>query len=104
MILEPWLTPEMYYEGLLAAVFVDDPDLKLARMSISAVEDGVSVLVFHYLVGTPDGVEYFTEQHELGLFTHEDYLEAFGAAGLEVVHDLDGLTGRGLYIGLVPCT
>jgi hypothetical protein len=71
-------------------------------MSVSAVEDGVSVLDFHYLVATPAGVEHFTERHEMGLFRHEDYVAAFTDAGLRVAHDPEGLIGRGLYIGVRP--
>jgi len=53
-------------------------------------------------VGTPAGVSHFSEEHTLGLFTHENYLTAFRAAGLDVSFDSDGLTGRGLYIGRKP--
>ena len=51
------------------------------------------------MVGTPEGVEVFTERHEAGLFTDEEYRAAFVAAGLEVEHDETGLIGRGLYVG-----
>ena len=34
----------------------------------------------------------------LGLFTVEQYLEAFQAASLEADHDPEGPMGRGLYI------
>ncbi len=61
--------------------------------------DNVTTLEFHYLVGRTTGVEYFTEQHELGVFSHDDYVSAFEDAGLEVEHDPEGLMGRGLYIG-----
>jgi hypothetical protein len=102
LLVEPWLTPDTWVVGHPAALFVDRPDLKVARMSVSAIEDGMSVLDFHYLVATPAGVEHFTERHELGLFRHEDYIAAFTAAGLQVVHDPEGLIGRGLYIGVRP--
>ena len=69
-------------------------------MSIGEVDEKLSILVFHYMVGTHHGVEYFTERHELGLFTHEEYLNPFRKAGLEVTHDPEGLDGRGLYIGM----
>jgi hypothetical protein len=50
-------------------------------------------------VGTPQSVDHFKEEHRLGLFTHEQYLDAFAAAGLEVSYDAKGLVGRGMYVG-----
>jgi ubiquinone/menaquinone biosynthesis C-methylase UbiE len=102
VIIEPWLTPQMYQAGHIGAVFVDQPDLKIARMNKSEVADGISVMDFHYLVATPEEIEHFTKKHELGLFSHEDYLGAFQASSLEVVHDPDPekLMGRGIYLGV----
>jgi len=100
LIMEPWFTPEQWKPGRVSALFVDQPELKIARMNTSEAEGCLSFFVFHYTVGTPQGVEYFTERHELGLFTSEEYLEAFRKAKLEVIHDPEGLDGRGLYIGL----
>jgi ubiquinone/menaquinone biosynthesis C-methylase UbiE len=100
LMVEPWFTPEQWETGRVSATFVDQPDLKISRINISETAGMLSFLVFHYTVGTPYGVEYFTERHELGLFTHEEYLVAFSRAGLEIAHDLEGLDGRGLYIGM----
>jgi SAM-dependent methyltransferase len=100
VIVEPWLTPDIYKLGGVHSLFVDLPELKIARMNLSALEDGLSILEFHYLVGTPQGIDHFTERHELGLFTHDDYLAAFNAAGLQVEYNPEGLMGRGLYTGL----
>jgi SAM-dependent methyltransferase len=102
VVVEPWFSPETYHQGGVHALFVDEPHLKLARMNVSAIEGRTSVLEFEYLVGTPDGIERFTERHELGLFTDEEHREAFRAAGLEVEHDPVGLTDRGLYVGTKP--
>ena len=102
LVVEPWLTPEVYRAGGVHAHFVDRPHLKIARMNICAVEDGLSVLDFHYLVAMPAGIEHFTERHELGLFSHDEYLAAFVARRLEVVYDPQGLMGRGLYVGICP--
>jgi len=100
LLVEPWFTPETFHPGSLHALFVDQPDLKIARMNLSHVEDSLSVLDFHYMVGTPDGIRTFTERHELGLLTPEQVRRAFEAAGLDTYHDRDGLTGRGLWIGV----
>jgi hypothetical protein len=81
-------------------VVVDQPALKITRMNSSSRRRAFSSLRFHYLVGTPARVTHFTEVHTLGLFSHEDYMTAFRAAGLEVSFDREGLTGRGLFIGL----
>ena len=102
VIVEPFLKPEDVCPGYLSADFVDEPDLKIARMSLVDVKEGVASLNFHYLVATPRGAEYFTERHDLAAFRHQDYLEAFRAAGLIVVYDSEGLIGRGLYVGLKP--
>ena len=100
LIVEPWLTPEVFTAGHLSARFVDEPDLKIVRMNSSSVEGTLSILDFHYLVGTPDGFSYFTERHEMGLFTHDEYLDALRAAGLTVAFEPKGFVGRGLYIGM----
>lgn len=100
VVVEPWITPEKFEEGHLGAVFVDQRDLKIARINSSTRKAGVSVLRFHYLVGTPSGITRFTESHRLGLFAHERYVSAFREAGLDVIHDPEGLIGRGLYIGV----
>ena len=102
LLVEPWFTPENWNTGTVHALFVDKPDLKIARMNISKRKGRLSFFTLHYLVATPEGIEHFTELHELGLFTEDEYLEAFRAAGLEVLHDPTGLDGRGLYIGLNP--
>lgn len=52
-----------------------------------------AVVTSAFLIGPPEGVEQFTETHEIGLFTREEYLEVFRRCGSHA------LTGRGLYIG-----
>jgi len=102
LLVEPWLSPQAYTSGIVHALYVDQPQLKIARINVSetAAEGRVSVLDFEYLAGTPEGVEYFTERHELGLFTQDEYCQAAVAAGLETTFDQHGITGRGLLIGV----
>jgi SAM-dependent methyltransferase len=100
LIIEPFYTPADWKQGRRpCANFVDQPDLKIARIMVWDVEQAIAKSNFHYLVGTPEGIEHFTERHELGLFTDEQNRAAFAAAGLDVVRDAKGLMGRGVYIG-----
>lgn len=101
LIVEPWLAPDEFIDGKVTARFVDEPDLKIARLNSGDIGDKTSIMVFHYLVADSSGVNYFTERHELGLFTREEYLSAFVDAGLETEYDAQGF-GRGLYIGFKP--
>jgi SAM-dependent methyltransferase len=99
-IVEPWFGPGDLDVGKVHAAFVDEPELKIARMNINRVEETTSYLDFHYMVAMPAGVEYFTETHAIGLFSHAEYLQAFQDAELKVIQDEEGLDGRGLYIGV----
>lgn len=99
MLVEPWIYPDHWQEGLLTAVYVDEPDLKLARMMVSRRDANVSILNFHYMIGEPDGIRTVTEPHRMALFSPQEYRDAFVGAGLNVSYDDFGLTGRGLFIG-----
>jgi SAM-dependent methyltransferase len=101
VIVEPWFTPESFRDGHLVLNQVDDPDLKIAWMYRQERHGRLSILPIEYLVGTPDGTEHFTEQHEMGLFTHEEYSGAMGSIGLEVTFDPEAF-GRGMYVGVAP--
>jgi SAM-dependent methyltransferase len=102
LLVEPWFGPDQYSSGRISSTFVDEPDLRVARMNVSDLRDGVSILDFHYLVADASGVRHFVEHHELGLFTREQYLSAFAQAGLVPIWDEAGIAERGLVIGEQP--
>jgi ubiquinone/menaquinone biosynthesis C-methylase UbiE len=103
LVVEPFFTPEQWTPGHPWALFVDEPDLKIARMDVAGPPKGrIAALEFHYLVATPHGIESFTELHEITLFTHEEHVEAFRFASLDPEHDPEGLMGRGLYVAVKP--
>ena len=99
LLVEPWFSPNQWSGGKVFTLFVEKPNLKIIRMSHGGTRGKVSILEFQYLIGTPKGIEHLTETHTLGLFTHEDYLDAFQSAGLKVTYNKKGVDGRGLYIG-----
>lgn len=102
VVVEPWFAPGKMTPGWLSVKTAETGDIKICRMSRTKLEPTVSTLYFDYMVGTPDAVHYFVEVHELGLFTPEEQLAAFRDAGLDVTHDPDGFTDRGLFIGTKP--
>jgi SAM-dependent methyltransferase len=99
LIVEPWFTPDAWRPSTVHAQFIDEPELKIARVNTSFAEGRLSYFDLHYLIGTPEGTEHFVERHELGLFTTEEMHSALSGAGLEVVYDAEGLMGRGLFLG-----
>jgi SAM-dependent methyltransferase len=103
LLIEPWFTPATWRPGTVHARFIDEPDLKIARINTSCVDGRLSSMDMHYLIGTPEGTKHYVERHELGLFTTEEIIHALTACGLEVTYDETGLTGRGLYIGQRGC-
>jgi SAM-dependent methyltransferase len=99
MLIEPWFRPEAWNTGVVHITTVDEDRLKVCRMNVSETKDGnLSFFTFHYLVGTPEGVAHFTEDHTLGLFTFDEMRSAFEAMDLIVQYDDEGILGRGMYI------
>ena len=102
-LVETWLTPDQLRPGHIGMLHVDLDELKMARMTSMRAVDGISVIDMHYLIGTPEGVTYEVEEHRLGLFTWEQYREAFEAAGLETTVEIGaGPMGRGLVTAVRP--
>jgi SAM-dependent methyltransferase len=99
LVIEPFFTPESFQSGKVALNEYRDHNMKASWMYLSERSDRIGSFDNHYVVGTVTGIEHFTERHELGLFTHEDYESAFAAAGLVITYDPVGPTGIGLYIG-----
>jgi SAM-dependent methyltransferase len=102
-VVEPWLSPEGFGPRMPRLDVFESAELKIARMGRADWEGDLSVIVYVYAVGHPGGIEHWEDRHLLGLFTHQQMLDAFAAAGLEVVeYDPQGLIGRGLYVARRP--
>jgi SAM-dependent methyltransferase len=99
LIVEPWIHPDGWTVPHLVAEGANAPGMAVGRVSTNGQRGHISTFDLHWTIATPDGVEQFVEQHELGLWTIAEYRDAFERAGLEVEHDPRGLIGRGLFIG-----
>lgn len=99
LIVEPWFTEDTWKPKDLYASYVDDPDLKVARISTNRRKGRLCIIEMHYLVGTTEGIAHSKEIHRLGLFSKAEMLEAFQKAGLQCQYEDEGITGRGLYTG-----
>lgn len=96
VVVEPWVTPENFEEGRPAMHASESEDLQLCRQCVGRGEGRVSVLDFHWLVARrDDGVEHFTDRHEMYMFTREEYLDAFDRAGFDAEFVEGGPMGRG---------
>ena len=54
MIVEPWYTPENWHPGTVHAKFIDEPELKIARVNTSYV-NGIAILFRYALPGRHSG-------------------------------------------------
>ena len=98
LIVEPWITPEQWTPGNIFIHAAEIGTAKVCRMSLTGREGDLSILLYHYLRGTPKGVEHYTKRLELGLFTRDEMTWAFESEQMAVRYDAEGLIGRGLYL------
>ncbi len=101
LVIEPWLTSDVYKPGRPSIDTYTSPDLKLCRMIVSAQEGEMAVLRFHWMVarkGAAD-VEAFVDEHALWLCPTETLLAAHRDAGFDCRFVTDGLMkDRGLLV------
>jgi len=99
LVVEGWVEPAQWAAGRGSAGAVVGDDVAAARVVLSGRDGNVSTLEMRYVLATLEGFEHVTEEHVMGLFTRDQYRAAFEAAGLGYERT-DGLTGRGVHIGV----
>ena len=105
LVLEPWFTPEAWQAGGLYHSVAEENGRTVVRLSYSGLtEDGKSLSDMHYLLGEEGvGIRYWRDQHILSLFTEDEYLDAFAAAGFGPVELLPGWQeGRDRLVAILP--
>jgi SAM-dependent methyltransferase len=99
LLVEGWVDPADWDEGRASAHSRVGEHAAAARVMLSGREGDVSTIDMHYVIATLDGIEHVAELHRLGLFTATQYRAAVEAAGLRYARE-EGLTGRGLHVGV----
>jgi SAM-dependent methyltransferase len=97
-LVEPWFPPGVLEADKRFTHIGESQGVKVSRRSRTEIDGTLSRLLFDYEIDEHGEVRYVSEVHELGLFTTEELLGAFRAAGLDVHHDPEGLAGRGLFV------
>lgn len=97
MLVEPWFGPGTLDEKHVGHHSGEAEGMGITRTSRIELEPRLSRLIFDYEITDTSGTRHASEVHELGLFSNEELMDAFGAAGLTPELDPIGLTQRGLY-------
>jgi len=98
ILVEPWFSPEVWNEGRTDTLTTEHNNIKMCRMSYTSKQGRISILRFDYLFGSQTGIEYFSEEHIMGLFSTEELILAFKEVDLEVQYDEQGISGRGMFV------
>ncbi|MFY1575845.1 class I SAM-dependent methyltransferase [Verrucosispora sp. WMMD703] len=100
LVVEPWWFPERFIDGHLGGDLVREPDRVVARISRSTQQGRLTRMEERWLVGDAHGIREFTQVGLLAMFTRDEYLDAFAAAGCEGSYVTGWLTGRGLFVAI----
>ena len=99
LIVDGWVRPEEWISDALPHVEVATrDDVTVVRLSRSSRAGNTTHLEMHHLVATREGVDHLVDEHDLTLFTTEEYERAFVAAGLEVSVVQGPMPGRDRFV------
>ncbi|MGH9090037.1 MAG: class I SAM-dependent methyltransferase [Acidimicrobiales bacterium] len=103
LVVDGWVRSDSWRDGAPPHVDVASADgLRVVRVGRSRRERNTTYLEMHHLIATCDHIEHVVEHHKLMLFSHEEYLAAFTAAGLTVETLESPMEGRDRYVGVLP--
>ncbi|MEW5916094.1 MAG: class I SAM-dependent methyltransferase [Gemmatimonadota bacterium] len=98
VIVEPWFPPGVLEDGHHSTRSAEADGIRVTRDSSTLIDGRISRLRFDYTIDDGIQTRRVSEVHELGLFTPDETLRAFDAAGLDAQHEAPSERNRGLYI------
>jgi SAM-dependent methyltransferase len=98
VVVEPWFTPDSFTPGPGGSQAVERNGLRVTCNYRSEHHGHMSRLYYEYLIDGPDGSQRRAEVHEVALFTTDEMIASFRAAGLAVRYDAGGPRGLGRYV------
>lgn len=103
LLVEPWILPEDWDPAVPPHLTEHrDGGRLVVRVAASRRAGRLTTLRLHYAVAADGAIETADEEHVLGLFRRDEYLDAATAAGLDARWLDDGPADRGLLVGRAP--
>jgi ubiquinone/menaquinone biosynthesis C-methylase UbiE len=90
LCLTPWSTQDEFRPSIVVDA-VKQSHIRIARMeNVKLKRPGMVEVDFHHLVGRDGEVSYHQQSIEVGLFSQQQYRDAIGRAGLELMEYSQG--------------
>ncbi|MEV6694561.1 class I SAM-dependent methyltransferase [Micromonospora sp. NPDC051196] len=105
LLIEPWWFPDNFIDGYISTHLAEEKDRVISRISVSTRQGDRSRIEINSVVADASGLKGFTDVLSVGLFTQDEYEQAFRDAGctVERLHGLrlgDGRpTSPGIFVG-----
>jgi SAM-dependent methyltransferase len=98
LIVEPWWFRDRFIDGYVAADVIEVDGRSVARMSRTERRADRAVMDIHYVLADERNIEHFTETHSFGLWSLQDYIDAFAMAGCSAEYVSETISGYGMFI------
>jgi len=98
VLVEPWMPPDKMTSGVQSRRVAQSAALRVERRCTTQIEERLCILQFDYVIERDGRMQTLSEVHKLGMYTKEEMLNAFAAAGLRARHQVESPSNRGLYV------